>query len=93
MTRRDFGEEKHLAVVDSDLGDVDRPAGALTFLREQVIAKPVAQHSDRIANGLGFLFDPEIARAQDIVGGEEVDLPLAGVVIAHDKVSAESGKS
>ena len=67
---------EHLADMHADLGDIDRAGDALAFLAEELVAKPVAEEADGVADAFGLLGHAEIFRADYLVIGQKINVPI-----------------
>ena len=60
----------------ADLRHIDQTGDALAFLSQKLVAEPVAQEADGVADAFGLLGHAEIFRADHLVFGQKIDVPI-----------------
>jgi len=74
--RRRVNKLQKLAGVHSNLRDIDRTPQTLGFQSKQVVAEPVSQQADRVADGFGFRRNSEAFGSNHWIVRQEGKVPV-----------------
>jgi hypothetical protein len=75
-----FHKLEHLSAVNSDFGDGERASHAVAFFAKQLVAEPVAEEAEWVADGFCLGRHAEAFGAHGGIVGEEINFPAGCLV-------------